>query len=146
MEKLLKTFNVPVPSFFARGPHMELIKSFATVRSMIGRNVTPQHRLLVERWINRTMRRDKALQMYRDRFFGASDAEAARKIDTDWSDPRIRPFVQDERAANWQWLQDGSDLYLLRTMLQVYNNKREVRPLPLAMRRLSRRPPIVHCA
>ncbi|KAH9903047.1 hypothetical protein C8Q73DRAFT_742270 [Cubamyces lactineus] len=125
VETFFKTFNIPVPPLFIRGPHMALIKSFATVRSMIGRNITLQHRMLVERWVNRAMREDTALQAYRDRFFGVSEAEAARKIGTSWSDPRIRPFVKDERAANWQWLQDGSDLYLLRAMLQVYNNKRE---------------------
>ncbi|KAI0331888.1 hypothetical protein GY45DRAFT_1401537 [Cubamyces sp. BRFM 1775] len=146
VEKFFKTFNIRVPPVFIRGAHVALMLSFATVRSLIGRNITLQHRALVERWINRAMFRDTGLQRYRDRFFGASETEAARKIGTSWSDPRIRPFTKDERAANWQWMQDGSDLYLLRAMLQVYDSKREVRPLQPPSRPLSppRRPIVLY--
>ncbi|KAI8980204.1 hypothetical protein BD414DRAFT_516640 [Trametes punicea] len=126
VELFFNIFNLPVPDLFIWGRPATLTRCFANVRSLIANNVTLQHRTLVEKWVDRAMTGGAAaLQRYRDRYFGTSEAEAARKVDMQWADPRIRPFEKEERSANLQWLSSGADLFLLRSMLQVYNSKRE---------------------
>ncbi|KAI0367785.1 hypothetical protein BV20DRAFT_1023823 [Pilatotrama ljubarskyi] len=118
-------FNVPVGDVFVRGPNAEFVYEFTNARSLIGNHISLKHRHLVEQWLDRAVVRGQAIEKYRDRFFGTSESAAARNVD--WSDIRIRPFDLEERHANLSWLKSGANLFLLRTMLQVYNSKREVR-------------------
>ncbi|KAI0359839.1 hypothetical protein OH77DRAFT_1419173 [Trametes cingulata] len=122
----LDMLNLPVGNFFIRGEYAELARRFANVQSFIGNHTVLKHSSLIEAWINRAVVQGGAVERYRNHFFGTSDQAAARNVD--WSDVRIRPFDLDERQANASWLKSGANLYLLQTMLQVYNSKRESAP------------------
>ncbi|KAI0671762.1 hypothetical protein C8Q78DRAFT_1069353 [Trametes maxima] len=125
VEDFFNMFNVPIPDLFIRGPDGPLTRRFTNTRSLIANTITRTHRTQVETWTNNALGRKAALQRYRNRFFGTSEAEATRKVD--WNDVRIRPFDPEERRANIGWLTASADLFLLKVMLQVYNAKREVR-------------------
>ncbi|KAL7279217.1 hypothetical protein ACG7TL_007057 [Trametes sanguinea] len=125
-KEMFKFFNIPPPDLFINGQHAPLTRSFACVYKVTGRHVNNQLcRPVVEDWVNRALGRETPLQRYRDRFFGTSDSEAIRKVESQWADPRIRPFDADERNANLEWLATGSDVFILNSLLEVYNKKRD---------------------
>ncbi|CDO78182.1 hypothetical protein BN946_scf184797.g8 [Trametes cinnabarina] len=127
VKEFLRSFNFPAPDIFVNGPFAVFARSFASVFKVTGKHINNiTHRPLIDRWVNRTMAQESSLRRYRDRFFGTSDAEAARKVESEWADLRIRPFDADERNANLQWLGSGSDLFMLKTVLEVYNSMRDV--------------------
>ncbi|OSD06597.1 hypothetical protein PYCCODRAFT_949919 [Trametes coccinea BRFM310] len=124
-KEMFKFLNIPPSDLFINGQHAPLTRSFACVYKVTGRHVNNQLcRPVVEDWVNRALGRETPLQHYRDRFFGTSDSEAIRKVESQWADPRIRPFDADERNANLEWLATGSDVFILNSLLEVYNNKR----------------------
>ncbi|KAJ3019613.1 hypothetical protein NUW54_g32 [Trametes sanguinea] len=67
-------------------------------------SVTSLHQHLLRAWLDRAIAQEVPLKRYRDRFFGKSESAAARKVDSQWADLRIRPFETEERDANEQWL------------------------------------------
>ncbi len=125
LKEILGTFNADPPDLLVAGPYKDRIHSFTNVRSLTAHNVTLQHRTLVEEHADRALTAGKPLREYSQRFFPKGGAAAGGEID--WADARIRPFEAAERHANVQWLAASADLFLLRTMLQVYERRREVR-------------------
>ncbi|OJT11442.1 hypothetical protein TRAPUB_11994 [Trametes pubescens] len=123
LKEILGTFNADPPDLLVAGPYKDRIHSFTNVRSLTAHNVTLQHRTLVEEHADRAITAGKPLREYSQRFFPKGGAAAGGEID--WADARIRPFEAAERHANVQWLAASADLFLLRTMLQVYERRRE---------------------
>ncbi|KAI9061293.1 hypothetical protein FKP32DRAFT_1759707 [Trametes sanguinea] len=64
----------------------------------------PGKSCLLRVWLDLAIAQEVPLKRYRDRFFGKSESAAARKVDSQWADLRIRPFETEERDANEKWL------------------------------------------
>lgn len=119
-------WGIDPPELLVGGRYKDLVHNFTNVRSLTAHNVTLAHRTLVEEYADRALVAGKPLRRYSERFFPKGAAEI------DWADARIRPFKTEERHANLQWLAASSDLFLLRTMLGVYERRREVRRVLLS--------------
>lgn len=116
---------IPVPNLIIRGGLLQEADQFANVRPVIGRHTIDLHRRQLRRWADTALASVGWLRRYRDQHFGKTELDGARAVD--WEDVRIRPFVDEERWANLEWLRSGEDLFLLKTMMQVYSSQQGVR-------------------
>ncbi|KAI9061292.1 hypothetical protein FKP32DRAFT_1631332 [Trametes sanguinea] len=125
-KELFKLFNVPPPDLFINGQYAPLARAFACVYKVTGRHINSQvARVQVEEWVDSALAQEIPLQRYRERFFGTTEAEAIRKVESHWADARIRPFDAAERDANLAWLGCGSDAFMLKSSLEVYRESHD---------------------
>ncbi|EIW57579.1 uncharacterized protein TRAVEDRAFT_29627 [Trametes versicolor FP-101664 SS1] len=121
LKEMLGMWGIDPPELLVGGRYKDLVHNFTNVRSLTAHNVTLAHRTLVEEYADRALVAGKPLRRYRERFFPPARGAAA----IDWTDTRIRPFEPEERHTNLRWLAASADLFLLRSMLQVYERRRE---------------------
>ncbi|TBU33303.1 hypothetical protein BD311DRAFT_652077 [Dichomitus squalens] len=112
-----------VPDIIVRGETSRSLAQFGVVRSLLAGSATLNHKRRLERWIDKAGASTTALPSYRERYFGKTEAEAARAIN--WEDVRIRPFIAEEREANWKYMAAGEELFFVKQVSLAYERRRE---------------------
>ena len=124
-----KLLGRQVPDVVVRGPNAVSLSHFGVVRSLLAGSPTLNHKRRLERWIDSVGASMTALPSYRERYFGKTEAEAARAIN--WEDVRIRPYTAEEREANWRYMAAGEELFFVKQVSLAYERRREVsQPAP----------------
>ncbi|KAI1796835.1 hypothetical protein LXA43DRAFT_984722 [Ganoderma leucocontextum] len=119
-----KLFDLPVPDIIIRGQHTNSMRQFAVVRGLLASHATLNHKRRLERWIDQAGASLDNLPLYRERYFGKTEQEAARAVN--WNDIRIRPFTREEREANWQYMTAGEELFFVKQLARAHARKREI--------------------
>ncbi|EJF64933.1 hypothetical protein DICSQDRAFT_159896 [Dichomitus squalens LYAD-421 SS1] len=112
-----------VPDIIVRGETSRSLARFGVVRSLLAGSATLNHKRRLERWIDGAGASLTALLSYRERYFGKTEEEAARGVN--WEDVRIRPFIAEEREANWKYMAAGEELYFMKQISLAYERRRE---------------------
>ncbi|KAI0750137.1 hypothetical protein C8Q80DRAFT_674545 [Daedaleopsis nitida] len=122
LQEAASALGLEMPDLTVWGGPVDELRRFANMRPLLGGHTTGNHRRQIQRRIDEALGTTPILKEYRTRYFGKSEVEASKAVD--WEDVRIRPFTPEERNTNLTWVTAEEDLFMIRTMLRVYESKR----------------------